>query len=72
MKKTLEIKPRAGGTVSFTDLERFVTEARTQGAGELGTTVRATVRFNGTLRSVSVDIEDGGDKETDEFMAKQW
>jgi hypothetical protein len=56
VKKTFEVTADPGKELSFEQLERFVQQARAEGAGQIGTQVKAKVRFNGTLRALSVDV----------------
>jgi hypothetical protein len=57
MKRTLEVKADPGKQLTFDQVERFVQQARAAGAGPLGTVVKATVRFNGTLRGLSIEVD---------------
>jgi len=58
VKRTFEVTADPGKELSFDALERFVAQARAEGAGELSTTVKAKVRFNGTLRGLSVEVSE--------------
>jgi hypothetical protein len=71
MKKTIEIKADGGGQITFEQLERLVAQAKAEGAGPLGTTVKALVRFNGTLRALSIEMEANDTKEDDAWLARQ-
>jgi hypothetical protein len=69
MKKTIEIKADSNGQITFEQLERLVSQARSEGAGPLGTKVKGTVRFNGTLRALSIEMETKD--EDDAWLAQQ-
>jgi hypothetical protein len=71
MKKTIEIKADGSGEITFDMIERLISQAKAEGAGPLGTRVKAVVRFNGTLRALSIEMESKDTKEDDAWLARQ-
>ncbi len=68
MKRTFEVTAEPGKELSFEALERFVTQARNEGAGQFNTTVKAKVRFNGSLRGLSVEVSETRVRDEPEAM----
>jgi hypothetical protein len=58
VKNTYEVSAKPGEELTLQEIERFVQQVRTQGAGAMATRVKAKVRFNGTLRGLSVEVDD--------------
>lgn len=70
MKTKREMKADPGKELTMAQLVRFVDSLRGNVNGE--GVVKATVRFNGTLRGISVEWDDVPDPEGDEFLARQY